>query len=338
MRSASKSPAYSETAPSPPRRLRKRKIALGLALFILAILIAAPYALNREDRSMNEAARRTLIAEGHHFQETSVGTTHYEVRGPQEGHVVVLLHGASGPMTIWDRTVEPLAEAGYRVVRFDFFGRGYSDRIDVDYKLDVFVEQLDALLTTFEVTRPVTLIASSLGGIVAAEMALQHPERVHSIAFIGPAGFKLEASPLAKLAQVRWLGDYIMKVLGDKKLLEHHRKYFVEPERFEAYHAAYSKMLRYRGTKAAILSTLRNAPLQSYTKSYARFGAANVPSLLLWGVDDATFPIKNHKTFLEAVPHAQFTSLEGTGHLPMLETPEPVNSAILQFLGALLAH
>lgn len=306
-----------------------------VALFLLSGIIAAPFIMNQEDRSMTADARRALETEGYQFRELSLGSTHYELTGPEDGHLVVLVHGTSGPMTVWDAMVGPLTEAGFRVLRFDFYGRGYSERVDNEYKLELFVGQLDELLTSLNITKPVTLVGSSLGGIVSAEMALLHARRIRSVVFIGPAGFALEASPLADLAQVRWLGDYLMKVLGDRKLVEHHRKYFVEADRFDSYHDDFARMLRYRGTKAAILSTLRHTPLQSYAKRYRRFGDAMVPSLLVWGTADVTFPFENHTTFLEAVPHAQFAAVEAAAHLPMLEKPARTSTAIIEFVSGL---
>ena len=288
--------------------------------------------MNREDRSMNAKAREALIAQGHQFVELSQGNTHYQLTGPDEGELVVLVHGTSGPMTVWNETVQPLVEAGYRVLRFDFFGRGYSDRIDTRYDLDLHVAQLDELLTALKLSAPLHLVGSSLGAIVVAETARRTPELVRSLVFVGPAGFELEADPIAQLGQVAYLGDYLMKVLGDKKLVEHHRKYFVDASRFESYHQGFADVLRYRGTKAAILSTLRHTPLQSYVDDYAAIGTSGVPSLLVWGTGDITFPFVNHAQFQEAVPQAQFVPIDSAAHLPMLEQPAAVNAALLSFL------
>ena len=62
------------------------------------------------------------------FVELSDGWTHYDVAGPESGQVVILVHGFSVPYYIWDTTFEALVAAGFRVIRFDLFGRGYSDR------------------------------------------------------------------------------------------------------------------------------------------------------------------------------------------------------------------
>lgn len=313
---------------------RRRRIAIALLTTLLLVVVAAPFVMDREDRSLNTTARHTLEKRGSRFVELDNGTTHYEF-GEQTGPVVVLIHGTSGPMTVWDATVPALTDAGYRVLRYDMFGRGYSDRVDASYNLDFFVRQLESLLRTLTIESKVTLVGSSLGAIVAAEMARQHPERVRSLVFVGPAGFALTVSSLAKLGQVPWLGDYLMRVVGDNKLAQHHRKYFVNPNNFESHHRAFAEQLRYRGSKAAILSTLRNTPLQSYLERYRELGTLSIPSLLIWGKEDKTFPYNNHKSFLAAVPHAVLVTVEAAAHLPMLERPDTVNTALVGFLQAL---
>ena len=61
----------------------------------------------------------------------SDGFTHYELGGPPTGHLVVLAAGFSVPYYIWDPTFSALTEAGVRVLRYDYYGRGFSDRPDV---------------------------------------------------------------------------------------------------------------------------------------------------------------------------------------------------------------
>ena len=75
---------------------------------------------------------------------------HYEIGGPANGQPVVLVSGFSSPYAVWDRTFEGLTAAGFRVVRYDHFGRGLSDRPDARYDPEFFDNQLEDLLDGFE--------------------------------------------------------------------------------------------------------------------------------------------------------------------------------------------
>lgn len=57
------------------------------------------------------------------FAKLSDGTVAYELTGPESGELVVLVHGVSGPMMVWDKTVPALNAAGFRTLRFDLYGR-----------------------------------------------------------------------------------------------------------------------------------------------------------------------------------------------------------------------
>src|SRR5262245_18214081 len=83
-----------------------------------------------ERDAIDAAARRTAPGK---FVRLTDGTTHYDVAGPDSGRPIVLVHGFSVPYYIWDSTAKALATAGHRVIRYDEYGRGFSDRPSVVY-------------------------------------------------------------------------------------------------------------------------------------------------------------------------------------------------------------
>jgi pimeloyl-ACP methyl ester carboxylesterase len=311
----------------------RKKLFLGLGL-LTAVLSALPHVTDREHQVLDEPVQRKLLADGHSFAALSTGKLHYELSGPEGGRLIVLVHGVSGPMMIWDRTVEPLRREGYRVLRFDHFGRGYSERVDRDYNLDLFVTSLEELLRSVGADGSVDLVGSSMGAIVVSEFALRHPERVNRIALIGPAGFPLEASPVARLVQVPGVGDYLMKVVGDRTLAGHHRRYFHDAAPFQDFQRRFEAQLEFDGSKAAILSTLRHTPVQAFVDRYRALGRLGKEVLLVWGREDQAFPFSHHETALQALPGARFFPVEGAGHLPMLERSDVVTPELVSFLGA----
>lgn len=94
----------------------------------------------------------------------SFGNTDYELTGPEAGPLVVLLHGGSIPMWTWDRQVPVLVNAGFRVLRYDMFGKGTSACPVVEYDRNLFRSQLLDLLNSLGLTEPVHLVGFSFGG------------------------------------------------------------------------------------------------------------------------------------------------------------------------------
>jgi pimeloyl-ACP methyl ester carboxylesterase len=132
-----------------------------------------------EMRVIDEIVRASAPGQ---FVRLTGGFTHYELAGPDDGLLVVLVHGFSVPCFIWDPTFAGLVDAGFRVLRYDLFGRGYSDRPEVIYNQALFDRQLCELLDALGFTTPVNLVGLSMGGAIVVGFAAQHPERVRALA------------------------------------------------------------------------------------------------------------------------------------------------------------
>lgn len=318
-------------APGGPGLSRRKQWWAGVLAMLVVVLVVLPWARDREDRSL-DAERETYRSKGHTFAETKWGVLHYELRGPDDGDLVILIHGVSGPQTVWDHAVPRLVEAGHRVLRYDHPGRGLSDRVDRPYDMALFEGAIEELHLQLAPDSKAHLVGSSMGAIVAAEYAARHPYRVRSVTLIGPAGFPLEASPLAKLMDVPVVSTYLMKVVGDDELAEHNRNYFHDPAPHADFQRAFEEQLRFEGSKQAILSTLQNMPVQSYLEGYLALAETELPVLVVWGRQDAAFPFEHHAELKQVLPDAKLHAIDQAGHLPMVERAEVVTPMLLEFL------
>jgi len=131
-------------------------------------------------RTLSDADRAGLAGS---FVRLSRGYVHYELIGPDDGNVLVLVPGLSVPFSTWERNAQPLAEAGYRVLRYEHYGRGFSDRPSGGYDLDFFVEQLVELLCAIGLERPLQDIPDSLAPSFSSIRSLSGRSRD------GPRGF-----------------------------------------------------------------------------------------------------------------------------------------------------
>lgn len=117
-----------------------------------------------EIKELNEVTRAEAPGD---FVKLPHGYTHYELSKSNARHPVVLIHGFSIPYYIWNPTFLALSDAGLNVLRYDLFGRGYSDRPRVEYLLDLFVDQLFHLVRELGLSVPLDLVGLSMGGPIA---------------------------------------------------------------------------------------------------------------------------------------------------------------------------
>ena len=280
-----------------------------------------------ETRDLNDEARREASGS---FVRLPGGVTHYQFAGPPDGRIVVLIHGFSVPGFLWDKTFEPLASAGFRVLRYDAFGRGYSDRPDMKYDETTFLNQLSDLLDALHVNGPVDVIGASLGGPLAAGFAVRHPERVRSVTLFDP-GY-LDGEPLPWRLRTPLVGEYVMCTRIAPRLTESQKEDFMHPERYPAYFEQYAAQLKFKGTRGALLSTLREFVSRDDRPDYTALGRSGKPVLLFWGKNDKDVPFEVSKQVMANVPQAEFHPLDDAAHVAFYEMPETVNPVVVEFL------
>lgn len=282
-----------------------------------------------ESLTLDTASRSSLPGK---FVELPEGVVHYEIAGPLEGEAVVLVPGISVPYHVFDPTFRALVEVGLRVLRYDLYGRGYSDRPDVDYDLDLFDRQLDQLLSTLGLSGPANVIGLSMGGAIAATFADRHSDRVRRLVLIDPLA-SAPSVPLAlKLLLVPGVGERLMDWLGDRMLVGGQLADFYRPEQYPDYADKYRPQMRYRDFKRAILSTLRSMPTWDIEGAFRRVGRREFPILLIWGRQDRTIPFDQHRRVQAMLPHVEFHAIDEAGHVPHYEQPEVVNPLLIEFL------
>jgi pimeloyl-ACP methyl ester carboxylesterase len=307
----------------------KRHLAIIGGIIALVIVASGGmyFARNPERSTLTDAVRAGAPGK---FVRLSNGVTHYDVMGPDTGRVVVLVHGFSVPYYIWDSTAHALANAGYRVVRYDKFGRGLSDRPNVAYNADLFDKQLLELLDSLRLAGRVDLAGVSMGGAVIGTFAGRHPERVRSLILVDPVA---GAAPTT-LGKFGWpvVGQFLWQSLAVPLMAEGQASDFVEPQRFPDWANRYREQMRYRGFGRALLSSRRERLGMTMDTVYRRVASNSIPVLLIWGTEDKTVPFAMSDSVRKAIPNAEFHAIAGAGHLPILEKAAVSDSLILSFL------
>jgi len=309
-----------------PRGGARRWLAIVLGTVVLMGALAN--GRDPEDRELTGAARRLAPGE---FVYLPDGATHYEIAGPDTGRPVLLVHGMSVPYYIWDSTVTALTAAGFRTIRLDLYGRGWSDRPDTDHDGDLTDRQLKGLLDSLGLPGPVDIVGVSYGGFVTGHFARSYPRRVRSLTLIDPV-FASRAMP-ARYA-LPLIGPWLWQVLEVPKMAAGQPTDFLHPEAFPDWEERYRTQQRYEGFGRAILRTRQQLARTDLPALYREVGATGRPVLLLWGREDRVTPFEGSTVVREGIPAAEFFPVDSAAHLPMLERSALVHARLIDFLRA----
>ncbi|UFW46473.1 MULTISPECIES: alpha/beta fold hydrolase [Bradyrhizobium] len=266
------------------------------------------------------------------FIELERGLVHYDLTGPEEGQTVALLGGATIGMWFWDRTIQPLVAAGFRVLRFDFFGRGFSDRPYDPQTPAFFTDQIDQILDRLSLNRPVHLVGIAMSALSAIHYAELKPQSVASMSLLTPDGLGTATGPLTELMLVPGVGDYLFELFGAQAITQRLRAYSSDQKITTELLGRTAEELKIKGYKRSVLSGLRHMPVQDDSATMARVAAHKVPTLVIWGDQDpTTFDAERYTRMSDLMPHAE-SHLLRTGHLPQYEAPHLVNPLLVDFL------
>ncbi len=293
-------------------------------VILLVFVAAAGYIIydhyNVEKKELTYELRKN--SNGSYIELTN-GVTHYELDGPDTGKVVVLIHGFSVPYYIWNGTYEYLTEHGFRVLRYDQFGRGFSDRPNVTYNKQLYFEQLNELLDKLHLKKPVSLIGVSFGGEVATDFTAAYPNAVNKVVLIDP-GYVAE-----KPKYPSFVLDFYEATHAEQRALGQMTD-FKHPSRHPSWVDQYQPQMEYKGFRRALISTLYNYNYNAREANTA-LNDKHKQVLLIWGKEDNTIPFK-YSDSVRSVLKTEFLPVDDAGHLPYIEQDQIVNPALVTFL------
>ena len=311
--------------------MKSKKLLRVFIIFDLVILaLLLPYLLlNKEKIDLNDGIR---AMSGRDFVKLSDGYVHFELAGPDEGELVVLVHGFSVPSYIWEPTKFGLVDHGYRVLSFDLYGRGYSDRPKIDYDLDLFVNQIAELTRQVVPGEPFHLVGLSMGGPIVARFTNENPDLVKSITLIAPEVLTVDERDIFPM-NIPIIGEWVVGAyLVPIHLPQSQLDDFYRPEKFPRWEERYLDQLQYKGYKYAILSTIRNLVKMEPLAEYEKLSELGIPSLLIWGEEDQSVSYEAIVKLLQAMPEIETLFVEDAGHIPHVEKAEIVNPVLIRFL------
>jgi pimeloyl-ACP methyl ester carboxylesterase len=307
----------------------RRWLAAAVALIAVIAALGGLYVYSDTERlELDDAVRKATPGQ---FVRLSNGFTHYELGGPATGRVVVLAAGFSVPYYVWDPTFTALTAEGLRVLRYDYYGRGFSDRPEVPYDQAFYVRQLAELLDALQIAGPIDLVGLSLGGSIVTSVAATYPERVRSLIYVDPSFRSPEAAPAGSAA----VWSFLTAILTEPGWPDEQLGDFLHPERFPDWPDRYRVQMQYRGFRRARLSELSANAAVDQRDEVALVGRHGRPVLVIWGRQDPVVPFEESAQLLDVMPRARLVTIDDSGHLPQWEQPAAFNAALLTFLRAL---
>ncbi len=261
-------------------------------------------------------------------------TIFYTLKG--EGRPLLLIHGYGAGMWVWEKQMEVLSQF-YRVYSVDVIGHGFSDRPKIPYTPEAYICFLRDFMDGVGIEKA-TLIGNSMGGGIAWGTAILFPERVDRLVLIDcvPPDVlrQVKNESLRTLIAIKDIPFLPYLVISARSRSSMRRVLnecvsdvkLITPEVVKRQY----QLSKVKGTTWVLYSTLKQA--EEALKLRDQFSLIRQPALFIWGEKDIIFPLDVGETLHRAITGSKFQLIEKSGHIPMWETPDKVNQAILDFL------
>jgi pimeloyl-ACP methyl ester carboxylesterase len=251
----------------------------------------------------------------HTVQAGRLGPVRVEATEYGAGRPFLLLHGGAGPQSVTG-FAETLAATGSRVIVPVHPGFGGTERPEYLHSMHGLALTYIHLLDELDLAG-VTVIGNSIGGWIAAEMAIHASPRISGVVLVDAGGLQIDDHPAADFFSLT--PDQVTEMA------------YYQPDKFRVDFAALPEQ-----AKAAAAGN--RAALQDYTAAgmtdpslLGQLGSVRVPVLVVWGAADRIYPREHGEAFAKAIPDARLVVLDEAGHLPQLEAPSALLTAVLDF-------
>jgi len=253
--------------------------------------------------------------------------------GSSDEPPIVFVHGLGGSWQNWLENL-PRAARERRALALDLPGFGQSEMPTGDISIPGYgrcVEEFCQRLGLGEVV----LVGNSMGGFIAAEVAIQHPQRVARLMLVSAAGLSitnLRRRPVETWGRVAaavgtWGAAHVRGMIVRPRLRHIALGYVVRHPTRLAPDLCW-EIMSAAGRPGFIdaLEALLDYDFQD------RLGDIRAPTLIVWGSDDMLVPVKDASEFERLIPHARKVIFDDTGHVAMLERPETFNRCLMEFV------
>jgi 4,5:9,10-diseco-3-hydroxy-5,9,17-trioxoandrosta-1(10),2-diene-4-oate hydrolase len=242
------------------------------------------------------------------------------------GGPLLLIHGLGGSIESWIYNIDDLAKKGLRVIALDMPGFGFSDKPKIKYSVKFYVGFIAKFLKALNITKPIAVAGSSLGGHVACELAITRPDIVSKLILVSPSGAlprSFKGTPALR-RYIRVLDARSVDAVKDAL-------YAVDNKPVDDSYAkiVYQK-ISMQGAKHAFLSALYGSA-KARRITVTRLSKIKGHSLVIWGKQDIMIPVKYAEPFVK-MKSCRVVLLENCGHRPHADMPAVFNELVSNFV------
>lgn len=303
---------------------------MGWSLLAASPLPAADKALFDEISRGQEA-----IAELNRHETTIDGLRLFYLDNDRKAapRTVLLVHGFGDSSLGWVQFARLFRDNDFRIVVPDLPGFGQSDRKpDADYSYQAQAKRLAVLMQSLGIGR-YHVAGNSMGGGVAAELAIQQPAAVASLSLLDSAGIHVRPTELDR-ALLAGKNMLVVKKPEDLDAL----LTFATAQR----PAMPRPVLDYLSERAVTDSPLherifRESLFEDINFLLPKLDSIKAPTLILWGEKDRVLHPDNARVFHKYIPGSRLVIMPNVGHLPMAEVPYESAAEVLRFTEGLTA-
>lgn len=308
--------------------MRFLKIVRNLLLLVLVLVVGLLAFYFRFDIPLDTL--KAKYANGvSKFIEIDGMPVHYRLEGKGES-TLVLIHGTGASLHTWERWTEILKN-DFKIVRMDLPAFGLTGpHPQHQYRIEDYVLFIDKLLAQLNIAQ-CHLAGNSLGGQIAWEYALAHPEKVDKLILLDAGGVPSNRKRpwIFRLAQTPVLNQ-IVRYVTPRSFFENNLKqvYADHSKITDELITRYYELARREGNREAFIERTK-------TRSASNFefiSKIKNPTLIQWGEADTWIPLSAGEQLAEKIPNAKLIVYPKVGHVPMEEAPEMTAKDALAFL------
>lgn len=268
---------------------------------------------NYENVLKDDSFRKTINSGN--FAELSNGFTYYNIDNRFNENTLVFIHGFSVPSYIWEKTYNSAKEKGFKVIKLDLYGRGFSDNPDLDYTDELFANQVIELLQELQITNA-TFLGLSNGGRVISKLADIKPNMVEKLVYVSASSFNNHENTADKIVSKDEINEFIKNrypTISSGQLSD-----FKYPENYPLWDDKYEELLKFKGFARALISTVKNH--KNLDLENKEISDSNKKVYTIWGDSDSVVVYNDIKEKLNKLMPNRFEyTVPNSGHLPHIE-------------------